>query len=92
MLLQNGADVNVGPAEVDGRTALQAAAARGHTDIVGMLLQKGTDVNARPADNRGRTALQAAAEKGYTGIVGILSQESAKGGQCGCGSAKGNGG
>ena len=40
MLLQNGADVNAGPARVGGRTALQAAAEGGYTDIVGMLSQE----------------------------------------------------
>ena len=40
-LLAAKADVNAAAAEYDGRTALQAAADRGHTEVVKRLKQAG---------------------------------------------------
>jgi ankyrin repeat protein len=51
---------------------LQAAAARGYTEIVDILLEKGADVNAAGGENGSR--LQAAATGGHTEIVGILEK------------------
>jgi ankyrin repeat protein len=49
------ADVDAGPADRDGRTALQAAAGGGHLDVVERLLAAKADVNAAPARyERGR--------------------------------------
>jgi ankyrin repeat protein len=73
-LLDSGAKVNSLPAEVGGRTALQAAA-ESHTarnGIVQLLLQSGADVNAPTACQDGITALGAAAEQGHFQIALIL--------------------
>ncbi|KAJ6485270.1 ankyrin repeat-containing domain protein [Mycena vulgaris] len=56
-------------------SSLQAAAARGHTEIVSILLEKGADVNA--AGGRYGSSLQAAAAGGHTEIVSILLEKGA---------------
>ncbi len=69
-LLAANADVNAAAATDHGRTALQAAAERGHLEVVERLLAGNADVNAAAAaDYRGRTALQAAAERGQLEVV-----------------------
>ena len=50
-------------------TALQAAAGRGHLEIVDKLLAAGSDVNFDSWITNGRTALQAAAEGGHLKVV-----------------------
>lgn len=72
LLVDKGANVNAGPALVQGRTALQAAASGGHLDAVKLLLDKGADINAEPAENQGRTALQAAVEFGHLDVIQLL--------------------
>ena len=52
-------------AAIDGRIALQAAAAGGHLGVVKRLLAVKADVNAPAAGNGGRTALQVAADSGH---------------------------
>jgi ankyrin repeat protein len=54
---------------------LQAAAAQGHTEIVGILLEKGADINA--AGGRYGSSLQAAAAEGHTEIISILLDKGA---------------
>ncbi|KAK1469603.1 hypothetical protein CMEL01_01370 [Colletotrichum melonis] len=61
----------------NGRTALQAAAERGHEHLVSRLLQMGANVNAPPSPTAGYTALQAAAGGGYLAIVKLLLQHGA---------------
>jgi ankyrin repeat protein len=61
----------------DGKTALQAAAERGHVDTVRVLLENNAAVNAPPAADGGRTALQAAAEGGHIDTVRVLLQNNA---------------
>jgi ankyrin repeat protein len=61
----------------NGRTALQAAAERGHMHLVSRLLELGADVNAPPSPTAGYTALQAAAGGGYTAIVKLMIQHGA---------------
>ncbi|KAE9567895.1 hypothetical protein CGMCC3_g16003 [Colletotrichum fructicola] len=61
----------------NGRTALQAAAERGHEHLVSRLLGLGADVNAPPSPTAGYTALQAAAGGGYMTILKILLQHGA---------------
>ncbi|KAJ6186470.1 hypothetical protein N7519_007771 [Penicillium mononematosum] len=69
MLLQAGADID---AQVNHRTALQAAAERGQLEAVQTLLAANADVNAPPAEFLGQTALQAAAGKGHLKVVEAL--------------------
>jgi ankyrin repeat protein len=64
-LLEHGADVNA-QGGVYG-TALQAASARGHAEIVRQLLERGADVNAQGGENG--TALQDASDGGHAEIV-----------------------
>lgn len=64
-------------ARYNGRTALQAAAERGHLDIVKLLLQLGAEVNAPPSPSAGRTALQAASGGGFGAIVQLLLEQGA---------------
>jgi ankyrin repeat protein len=71
-LLIAGADVNMTPSALDGRSALQEASASGHLEVVKQLLNAGADINAPAAAIRGRTALQAAAELGHYDIVVAL--------------------
>ena len=56
-LLDEGADVNDGS---DSRTALQAAAGGGHTEVLRMLLEA-PDIDVNTVDEGEGTALQAAA-------------------------------
>jgi hypothetical protein len=51
-------------------TALQAASAEGHKEVVELLLGKGADVNAE--GGRDGTALQAASARGHKEVVEIL--------------------
>ncbi|KAJ5937238.1 hypothetical protein N7454_004893 [Penicillium verhagenii] len=60
-----------------GQTILQAAAEKGHLQVVNTLIQKNADINAAPAIYAGRTALQAAAEGGHLEVVNRLIQENA---------------
>ncbi|KAJ6437372.1 restless-like transposase [Purpureocillium lavendulum] len=62
----------------NGRTALQAAAERGHMPLVRRLLALGADVNAPPSPSAGFTALQAAAGNGFVPIVKLLLQHGAE--------------
>jgi len=50
-------DVNAAAAGFFHRTALQAAAERGHLEVMESLLAADADVNAAAADHGGRTAL-----------------------------------
>lgn len=69
LLLFLGADVNAKSKSFSGRTALQAAAASGHINVVKLLLDNAADVNvAGPIG----TALHAAAEAGYIDLVKML--------------------
>ncbi|KAI8290901.1 Ankyrin repeat domain-containing protein 17 [Colletotrichum sp. SAR11_57] len=61
----------------NGRTALQAAAERGHEHLVSRLLRLEADVNAPPSPTAGFTALQAAAGGGYMTILKLLLQHGA---------------
>ncbi|KAJ7279629.1 hypothetical protein C8J57DRAFT_1570568 [Mycena rebaudengoi] len=72
-LLRNGADVN----EVGGEfhCALQAASAKGHTNIICALLENGADINM--ADGWFGSALQAAAARCHTEVVSILCEKGA---------------
>ncbi|CAM6091404.1 unnamed protein product [Calypogeia fissa] len=70
--LQKGVDPSA--ADYDGRTALHAAAATGHTDAVTLLIKQGADVNKR--DSSGNTPLVAALRGGY----GATAQVMLKGG------------
>jgi ankyrin repeat protein len=54
---------------------LQAAAARGHIEIVSVLLEKGANVNA--AGGEYGSPLQAAVAEGHTEIVSILLEKGA---------------
>jgi ankyrin repeat protein len=68
LLLEKGADVN---AQGGGYgTAMQAASARGHDQIVQRLLEGGADVNAQ--GGYWGTALQAASIYGHDQIVQLL--------------------
>ncbi|KGO78302.1 hypothetical protein PITC_059150 [Penicillium italicum] len=68
VLLRAGADINT---RLNDKTALQAAAAGGHLEVVQTLLAAKADVNAPPTEF-GRTALQAAAEGGHLKVVQTL--------------------
>ena len=65
MLIDKGANVNI--RGEDGWTALLAACARGHTDIIMTLLDKGAEVNARLSS--GKTVLMMAAERCNSKVV-----------------------
>ncbi|KAJ5193312.1 hypothetical protein N7449_009454 [Penicillium cf. viridicatum] len=69
ILLQAGADID---AQVNDRTALQAAAEGGHLEVVQALLAAKADVNAPLAKFECKTALQAAAEGGHLEVVQTL--------------------
>ncbi|KFY83382.1 hypothetical protein V498_08114 [Pseudogymnoascus sp. VKM F-4517 (FW-2822)] len=72
ILLDNGADINIGPFDRYGATALQFAAIGGYIGIAQLLIQRGADVNASPAKIGGRTALEGAAEHGRIDMVQLL--------------------
>ncbi len=67
--IPNGADVNTKNKD-SGGTALIAASAQGHRDVVNLLLDKGADVNAR--DKNGVTALIPTSENGHKEVVLLL--------------------
>ena len=72
-----GANVNAAAsAEYNGRTALQAAAAGGHLNVVERLLQSKADVDV--TSTSGLTALQAAAGGGHLDVVERLRTAGAK--------------
>ncbi|KAJ5717688.1 hypothetical protein N7488_003334 [Penicillium malachiteum] len=56
-------------ARVSDQTPLQAAAGRGHLEVVERLLAAKADVNAPAGGSNGRTALQAAASGGHLEVV-----------------------
>ncbi|KAI3573042.1 ankyrin repeat protein [Fusarium oxysporum f. sp. albedinis] len=60
-----------------GRTALQAASAGSHIQIVERLLVAGADVNVAAAAEEGRTALQAASAGGHIQVVERLLEAGA---------------
>jgi ankyrin repeat protein len=70
-LISEGADINIDTSNMDGHTALQAAARNGHLDIVKLLVTKGADINAKGSEDYDKTALQAAARNGHIEIVNI---------------------
>lgn len=78
-LLNAGANVNSLPAEISGKTALQAAANlySANIDIIRLLLQRDADVNASPARQFGMTALGAAAALGHFQVALILLKSGA---------------
>ncbi|KAM6933365.1 arf-GAP with coiled-coil, ANK repeat and PH domain-containing protein 2 [Xenentodon cancila] len=73
--LAQGAGVNRGVAEEEGRTALMGAAVGGSLLACEFLLQNGANVNLR--DQRGRGALHTAATAGHTGQVCLLLKRGA---------------
>ncbi|XP_027901044.1 arf-GAP with coiled-coil, ANK repeat and PH domain-containing protein 2 isoform X1 [Xiphophorus couchianus] len=73
--LAEGAEVNGGVAEEEGRTALIGAAVGGSLLACEFLLQNGANINRR--DLRGRGALHAAATAGHTGQVCLLLKRGA---------------
>jgi ankyrin repeat protein len=72
-LLKLGAKIN--SVNLDGYTALHAAAASGRTQACNLLIQKGADVNARTESNK--TPLHAAAMDGYTKTCILLIENGA---------------
>ena len=54
-LLRNGANPNVVPNDNEGKTALMAAASKGHKEVVELLLQYNADPNLR--NKKSQTAL-----------------------------------
>lgn len=84
-LLDHGADVNAAPAEMMGRTALQAAISSNYyyeiqdlnLKVIQLLLDNHADINAPPARESGVTALQAAAIIGNHKIAIMLLEQGA---------------
>ena len=71
LLLEKGADANIGVKTKDNYSALKRAAVKGYKEIVEMLIQAGADINAR--DNIvGFTALMDAARNGHKEVVELL--------------------
>ncbi|PGH19538.1 hypothetical protein AJ80_03873 [Polytolypa hystricis UAMH7299] len=75
-LLKHGADAKVSRSD---RTILEAAASKGHAELVRHLVElRGSDINAPGcAEYRGRTALQSAAEFGHVEVVKYLLKHGA---------------
>ena len=67
-LLTAGADVDA--VDANGTSALIAASARGHLEVVNALLDGGADVNLK--DAAGRSAMARATLRDHTAIVGVL--------------------
>lgn len=62
------------PAPYGGRTALQAAAERGHIHVAKALLAAQADVGAPASASDGLTALDAAAQGGFVEMELLLEQ------------------
>ena len=75
MLLEKATEDGVNAANPSGVTALHAAAAGGHWDVVYRLLHKGA--NTAVIDGRGRTPLHEAAKGGHDGMVRLLIKNNA---------------
>ncbi|KAL2191560.1 ankyrin, partial [Thermothelomyces heterothallicus CBS 203.75] len=58
-----------------GRTALELAASKGHTEVVRALLERGADVTART--ELGETPLWSAAHNGHAAAAELLLQHRA---------------
>ena len=56
--------------DANGTSALIAASARGHLEVVNALLDGGADVNLK--DAAGRSAMARATLRDHTAIVGVL--------------------
>ena len=69
LLIQSGADISIKESELQ-RTALMAAAYRGHTSIVQYLLDEGAPVNTQ--DVNGVTSLMLASQGGHSEVVRVL--------------------
>jgi ankyrin repeat protein len=67
--LDSGINMNA-PDEVDGRTVLISAAARGDLEVVKRLIGRGADVNIK--DNKGYTALSHSIEARYDEVSDVL--------------------
>jgi len=77
-LIQQGVNVNVIDPEFGHGTALVAASAEGHADIVQLLLESGADVNLESKSRFGYPiALVAASAKGHVNIVQLLLESGA---------------
>ena len=83
--------VSVNAADYDGRTALELACAKGHSEVVALLL--GAGANPNQLDNLGSCALLEACKSGQDEIIGLLLRHGAalsegevqvgRGGACG---------
>jgi len=76
MLLTKGADINGPVSRYLGRTALQAAAERGHLGVVEKLIVAGANINDRNMKNK--TALQIAETHGHDEVAAALKRASGK--------------
>jgi ankyrin repeat protein len=65
-----GREADIRAIDAEGRTVLQFAAKRGHSDVVITLLNGGADTEA--IDAKGRTALHYAAGNGSENVVEML--------------------
>jgi ankyrin repeat protein len=74
LLLANGADVHIRAAD-NSRTALDAAAIKGHLKTVKLLVAAGCDVNS--ADSSGMTSLHLALERHHSEVVQLLLEHGA---------------
>lgn len=72
LITEHGADVNEAPAQIEGCTALQAAASCGSSSVTEMLLAHGADVNEASSHHLGFTALQRAASCGSLSVAEML--------------------
>jgi uncharacterized protein len=73
-LIEAGADVNV--ADDYGNTVLQAAAAKGQTNIAELLIKKGADLNQ--ANYHGNTALLEAVYANHPNVVKLFVENGAQ--------------